>query len=295
MKTAWQPQVAKKPSMPEEPELVVIVPVHNEAAALEAFDRELNRHLLQGGVSAQVLYVEDGSTDGSDEVLRNMGANTLSVGANRGYGAAIKLGVRHTRAPWIAIIDADATYDPADLVRLWELRASQDMMVGQRPREKGVRRLAKGLLHAVGSYAVDYPIPDINSGLRIFRREVIEKLVGLLPNGFSLTTTITLGALYTPYRVCYLPVAYRKRVGHSKLRPVRALNQFILLLLRTMVLWAPLKFFIPPSLVFAAVGLGFLCRDLLADDVAQVSILMLINAFMLFSLGLLAEAIRVRD
>jgi glycosyltransferase involved in cell wall biosynthesis len=298
MNPTWKP-ISRETVLEEETSvatvLQIIVPVHNEAHALEAFDRELRAALSQVQVPVSVLYVDDGSTDGSDETLRSLGVQILKVGANRGYGAAIKMGIRATQSEWIAIIDADSTYDPKDLIRLWGLRSQCEMAVGQRPPEKGMRRLAKGLLHAVGSYAVDFPIPDINSGLRLFRREVAEKLIGILPNGFSLTSTITLGALYMPYRVCYLPIVYRKRIGHSKIKPVRALTNFTLLLLRTMVLWAPLKFFIPPSAFFAAIGLGFLVRDLLDHDVAQTSILMLVNAFILFSLGMLAEAIRSRD
>jgi glycosyltransferase involved in cell wall biosynthesis len=282
-------------SLSGQPELTIIVPVHNEAGALADFDRELRAALAEGAVEADVLYVDDGSTDGSDRVLAALGVKTLTIGANRGYGAAIKMGIRATKGEWVAIIDADATYDARDLVRLWALRDRCDMAVGQRPPEVGLRRIAKGLLHAIGSYAVDFRIPDINSGLRIFRRGLALELFRILPNGFSLTSTITLGALYVPYRVSYLPVAYRKRVGHSKIKPMRALNNFTLLILRTMVLWAPLKFFMPPSVVFGAVGLAFLVRDIVAADIAQTSILMLVNAFILFSLGLLAEAVRTRD
>lgn len=275
--------------------LQIIVPVHNEAKALEGFDRELRAALTAAKIPFDVLYVDDGSTDGSGQLLQQMGVKTFSVGGNRGYGAAIKMGIRITQSEWIAIIDADSTYDPKDLVRLWDLHGQCEMAVGQRPPEKGMRRLAKGLLHSVGSYAVDFRIPDINSGLRIFKRELALKLIGILPNGFSLTSTITLGALYIPYRVQYLPILYRKRIGHSKIKPFKALMNFTLLLLRTMVLWAPLKFFIPPSILFATVGLGFLMRDLFQGDVAQTSILLLVNAFILFSLGLLAEAIRARE
>jgi glycosyltransferase involved in cell wall biosynthesis len=276
-------------------ELQIIVPVHNEVGALESFDRELREALIRAGMQASILYVDDGSTDGSGECLQEKGAEVLPIGANRGYGAAIKMGMRATDSVWVAIIDADSTYDPEDLVRLWSLRDTCEMAVGQRPPEKGMRRVAKAILHAVGSYAVDFPIPDINSGIRIFRREVAEKLIGILPNGFSLTSTITLGALYVPYRVRYLPVAYRKREGKSKIKPAKALANFTLLILRTMVLWAPLKFFMPPSLLFAAIGMIFLARDLWAGNIAQTSILMLVNAFILFSLGMLAEAIRSRD
>jgi hypothetical protein len=169
------------------------------------------------------------------------------------------------------------------------------MAVGQRPREKGLRLLAKGFLQTTASYAVDYPIPDINSGLRVFRRDMALRLLRLLPNGFSLTSTITMGALYSMYRVRYIPISYFERTGKSKIKPVSALFNFTLLLLRTMVLFNPLKFFLPSSLVLAACGMGFLARDLMAGDLAQGSILLLTNAFLLFGFGLLAEAIRLKE
>ena len=117
----------------------------------------------------------------------------------------------------------------------------------------------------------------------------------LLPNGFSLTSTITLGALYTPYRVRYIPIEYGKRTGNSKIKKVRALFNFTMLILRTIVLFNPLKFFLPASTMLGAMGMVFLVRDLMARDIAQGSILMLVNALILFAIGLLAEAIRCRE
>ncbi len=276
-------------------QLAVIVPVHNEAGALPAFHAELTRELGASGLDHRVLYVDDGSTDASASILADLGATVVSLGMNRGYGAALKTGILNTDSEWVAIIDADRTYRPEDLVRLCRSMETCDMAVGQRPPEKGLRRLAKGFLHAVANYAVDARIPDINSGLRVFKREVALSLFKLLPNGFSFTSTITLGSFYTPYRVRYLPIAYDVREGESKIRPFDALFNFTLLILRTMVLWAPLKFFLPASGLLGSLGLGFLIRDLMHQDVAQGSLLLLTNAFTLFAIGLLAEASRARN
>jgi glycosyltransferase involved in cell wall biosynthesis len=278
-------------------ELTVIVPVHNEEEALAAFHAALGAALKAGGFEARtrVLYVNDGSTDGSAKVLAGLGADFLSLDRNLGYGGAIKTGILNSDSEYLAIIDADGTYLPTDIPRLFGEMATCDMVVGRRPREKGLRRVAKGFLQAIASYAVDYPIPDINSGLRIFRRKLAQDLFRMLPNGFSLTSTITLGALYTPYRVRYIPIEYLKRTGNSKIKKVRALFNFTMLILRTMVLFNPLKFFLPASGFLMLMGLGFLVRDLLAEDIAQGSILLIVNAFILFAIGLLAEAIRCRN
>ncbi len=276
-------------------DLTVIVPVHNEEEALRPFDAAMRAAMETGGVRGRILYVNDGSTDGSGKVLEELRAEVITLDLNRGYGAAIKTGIMHAETEYLAIIDADGTYLAEDIPRLFKEMKTCDMVVGRRPREKGLRLLAKGFLQAIASYAVDYPIPDINSGLRIFTRKLAKDLFRLLPNGFSLTSTITLGALYTPYRVRYIPIEYRLRTGRSKIKKVRALFNFTMLILRTIVLFNPLKFFLPASMVLGAMGMGFLVRDLIARDIAQGSILLLVNALILFAIGLLAEAIRCRE
>lgn len=276
-------------------DLTVIVPVHNEADALRAFDASMRSAMETGGVAGRILYVDDGSTDGSGKVLEELGAEVITLDLNRGYGAAIKTGILHAETEFLAIIDADGTYLPEDIPRLFREMKTCDMVVGRRPRERGLRLAAKGFLQAIASYAVDYPIPDINSGLRIFTRKLAKDLFRLLPNGFSLTSTITLGALYTPYRVRYIPIDYRVRTGRSKIKKARALLNFTMLILRTMVLFNPLKFFLPASALLGATGMGFLVRDLFARNIAQGSILLLVNALILFAIGLLAEAIRCRE
>lgn len=275
--------------------LTIIVPVHNEEQALPGFDAALRKALSEASLIARVLYVNDGSTDGTAAALSALRAEVITLDRNLGYGGAIKTGILQSDTEFLAIIDADGTYLPTDLTRLYKEMGTCDMAVGQRPPEKGLRRLAKGFLQSIASYAVDYPIPDINSGLRVFRRSMARELFRMLPNGFSLTSTITLGALYTPYRVRYLPIEYRQRIGNSKIKKVRALMNFTMLILRTMVLFNPLKFFLPASTFLGLLGMGFLVRDFMAQDIAQGSILLLVNAFILFAIGLLAEAIRCRN
>ena len=153
-------------------ELTVIVPVHNEENALRDFDKAMRAALSDGRLAGRILYVNDGSTDGSGKVLEELQAEVITLDLNRGYGAAIKTGILHAETEWLAIIDADGTYLASDIPRLFKETRTCDMVVGRRPREKGLRLLAKGFLQAIASYAVDYPIPDINSGLRIFSRKL---------------------------------------------------------------------------------------------------------------------------
>jgi Glycosyltransferases involved in cell wall biogenesis len=273
-------------------QITIIIPVFNEVSTVREFHEKLSGALAQKNIVACILYVDDGSTDGTGEALDRLGTLVIHLGHNVGYGGAIKKGIRKATTDLIAIIDCDDTYDPYDLIRLYENIDGYDMVVGQRPREHGLRFFAKTILQTWGSYAIGSPIPDINSGLRIFKRELAQRVITLLPNGFSLTSTITLAAFYFAYQIRYVPISYGKRAGKSKIRPVKAFSNFILLLTRIMVLFNPLRFFLPASGVTGLIGLVFLIRDVLNAHIAQTAVLMIINSCLLFSIGVLAEAMR---
>jgi glycosyltransferase involved in cell wall biosynthesis len=274
--------------------LSIIVPVYNEEKSIAEFHENLLRTMDASGIPYSVLYVNDGSTDASGAILGRLNTNVVTHDVNRGYGAAIKAGIRHSSGSMIAIIDCDGTYALNDIPMLYRENLKADMTVGARKGHRGLGTLSKRILRAFASYAVEYPIPDLNSGLRVFTREMALQLFQLLPNGFSLTSTLTLGALYMAYNVKFIPIQYNVRTGKSKIRPLKAFIGFTLLIFRTMVLFNPLKFFLPPAGFFGLIGLVFLVRDIIALDIAQTSVLMLVNAFVLLAIGLLAEAIRHR-
>ena len=273
-------------------QLTIIIPVYNEVSTVQGFHEKLSTALAQKNILPCILYVDDGSTDGTGKLLDQLGSQVIHLEHNTGYGAAIKKGIRRTTTELIAIIDCDDTYDPNDLIRLYEAMEGNDMVIGQRPKEHGVRYLAKSILQTWGSYAIGAPIPDINSGLRIFKRELAQRVITLLPNGFSLTSTITLAAFYFAYQIRYVPISYGKRAGKSKIQPVKAFTNFILLMTRIMILFNPLRFFLPASGVTGLIGLVFLIRDILNAHIAQTAVLMIINSCLLFSIGVLAEAMR---
>lgn len=275
--------------------LTIIVPVYNEESVIPGFHKQMIAAMDASGIAYELLYVNDGSTDGTGQVLSGLGAHALHLERNMGYGAAIKVGIKNSSSETLAIIDCDGTYDPGDLCTLHRLMDKSDMVVGDRPRKKGLRSLSKSFLGALASYAVSYRIPDLNSGLRIFTRDLVVGLLKMLPNGFSFTSTLTMGALYNPSRVRFIPIKYTKRIGKSKIKPVSAFLGFLMLISRTMILFNPLKFFIPSSLFFGLIGFVFLVRDVLAGHIAQTSVLMITNGFILLAIGLLAEAIRCRD
>jgi len=275
--------------------LTIIVPVYNEEKAIKQFHQTITGAMQSSAIAYELVYVNDGSIDATGAILKDLGAHVVHLDQNRGYGAALKIGITQCTSPVVAIIDCDGTYDPADIPLLFKHMDDADMVVGRRPAHLGIRTFPKWILKAVASYAVSYAIPDLNSGIRLFKRDLALKLMNLLPNGFSFTSTITMAALYRAYRVRFVPVTYGKRVGVSKIRPVQSFLGFTMLIARTMILFEPLKFFIPPSLLFGGIGLIFLIRDIMANNLAQASILMITNSFILLAIGLLAEAIRCKN
>jgi glycosyltransferase involved in cell wall biosynthesis len=278
----------------------VVIPAHNEENAIGLVLSQLSCVLRNGAVPYEILVVDDGSQDQTATVAEQYeGVHVLRHKSNRGYGAALKTGIRHARHDLVCITDADCTYPndriPEMISRL--LEGNYDMIVGARTGEDVAipltRRPAKWVIGKLANIVAGEPIPDINSGLRLIRRSVLLRFFSLLPEGFSFTTTITLSMLTNGYLVDYVPINYRRRVGRSKIRPVRDTLNFIQLVLRIALYFAPLKIFLPLSaaLFLAAVGWGIL-SIIIFKQLADVStIVIAMAAVQVAVIGLLAELI----
>ena len=222
--------------------------------------------------------------------------------ANKGYGAALKTGMRHARYDTLCITDADGTYPnaviPELLARLEENHA--DMAVGARTGEHvripALRRPAKRAIGQLANLVAGEAIPDLNSGLRVFRRRAAMEFFDILPDGFSFTTTITLGMLTNGYLVEYMPINYHARVGKSKIRPIPDTLNFVQLILRIALYFAPLKLFLPLSLLLLALGLAWGVFSItVMGRLADVSTLVIVmTAVQTAMIGLLAELINRR-
>jgi glycosyltransferase involved in cell wall biosynthesis len=218
---------------------------------------------------------------------------------NRGYGAALKTGIRHARYGWIAIMDADGTYPPAALATLLDAAASgeHDMVVaartGARVHIPLVRRPAKWVLARIASYLCARPIPDLNSGLRLMRREALARHLQLLPSGFSFTSTLTVAMLSGGEPVHFVPIDYHPRVGRSKIRPLRDTLGFLQLVLRTGLYFAPLRFFLPVSaaLVALAIAITVASHVLLGRIMDATAAIVFMTAVQVVAIGLLADLI----
>ena len=279
--------------------LDVIVPVYNEKR--ESIQATLNS--LRGAVGSRpnthIIVVDDGSDEKySLSFLRDEDDITLiRHDRNQGYGAALKSGILAGDAPWIAITDADGTYPVDSLPLMLEWMDSYDMVTGIRTGSTKeippLRRLPKALLNRMASYLARVRITDINSGLRVFTRDLCYYLWGLLPPRFSFTSTLTMGALLGGFRTKDIPIDYYKRAGHSSIRPIRDTLRFFHTILRLGLFFAPMRTFGPISAILLLIGIikGLFIDYISQGQVGNMSITVLLFSLQIFLLGLMAELI----
>lgn len=285
--------------------LSVLIPAFNEEQAIETTVRRVHAALAATADPFEIVVIDDGSTDGTPDILKSIALPQLHVithSRNRGYGASMKTGIRRSRGPLIATIDADGTYPLEDFPRLLqELRSGQaDMTVGARVKRGAripwIRRPAKAVLGFLARTLTGMDIPDLNSGMRIFTRELGERYMHLYPQRFSFTITITLAALTNDYIVTFLPIDYHKRIGRSTmssgLNGARNFLRFLGLIVRIVTYFRPLKFFVWPSAILMALGLSTVGYTLFAErNVSDSGMLMLLTGLQIGLFGLLAEAV----
>jgi glycosyltransferase involved in cell wall biosynthesis len=276
------------------PDLAVILPAFNEAQGIQETLKRLQQVLSDFPFSSEILVIDDGSTDGTGQQAEQAGVRVMTHAWNRGYGAALKTGILATRAPAVMIMDADATYEADALPRLYARLEGAAMVVGTRwLRSEGVswiRRVPKWVLNRFASYLVGRRIPDLNSGQRVMRRDAVLRYMHLCPSGFSFTSTITLALLANGYNVIYEPIEYLKRAGKSKIRASHFAS-FVLLVVRAMVLFNPLKVFLPLGALVFLIGIAKLIEDIYLWNLSETAVMAFLSAMTIWAVGLLADMI----
>ena len=273
----------------------VVIPVYNEEEAIGAVLDELIEILEDK--TYEIIAVDDGSTDTTVKAVQEKPVTLIQHPHNIGYGAAIKTGIKNAANDLIVIIDGDGSYPVKAIPELLKEAEEYDMVVGARVGKEVkiqlYRRPAKWFLSKLANYLAETKIPDLNSGMRIFRRKEVEKFYNILPNKFSFTTTITLAYHTTGLLVKYVPINYYKRAGKSKIRPFKDGFNFIMLILRTITYFNPLKIFLPVSFVFfVAAILVFLYSTLVMGRFMDVTtVILVVAAIQTVLFGLLADLV----
>jgi len=270
----------------------VVIPARNEAAGLRTILPKLAG--LPG--KAEVIVVDDGSTDDTAAVCAEFKVRTVRHGYPMGNGAAIKSGARAATGDVLVFMDADGQHQPEDIPRLLEkLDQGYDMVVGARGKgsQANVHRgLANKLYNKLASWMVDQEIADLTSGFRAVRAVKFRQFIYLLPNGFSYPTTITMSFFRAGYAVSYVPIHAPKRIGTSHMRLVRDGVRFLLIIFKIGTLYSPLKLFFPISMAFFATGLGYYAYTFFAfHRFTNMSALLFITAILVFLIGLISEQI----
>lgn len=286
--------------------VTIVVPAYNEEKGIEGVIERLCS--LELGVPTQVLVVNDGSTDGTSAVLEDLkrrfpALRVIEHRGNKGYGAALKTGFAQAETEVVVITDADGTYPEDRIPDLLErIDKGCDMAVGARIGADVhiplIRRPAKAALRHLASFLAGSRIPDLNSGLRAFRRDFVLEYRPILPNGFSFTTTITLAAMTNNHFVDYVTINYAHRAGNSKIKPIRDTLGFTALIIRTVLYFNPLKVFYPLTLLMILVLMGFLAHDLWWEDPANLgdkTVLMFVACVQTLTVGLLADLIEKKS
>jgi len=272
--------------------VTVVIPAYNEGAHVAAQVEAVRRTMQQTGWPFEIIVVDDGSTDQTAVEADSTGVRVLRRVRNQGYGAALKLGIHHAKHGWILITDADGTYPVEAIPALLAVAEKNEMVVGARLGKSVqiplARRPAKWFLRRLASYLAGQNLPDINSGLRLMRRSLVQRYLTLLPDGFSFTTTITLAAACDGHAVAYVPIDYHARLGSSKIRARHAYD-FTLLILRTIVFFNPLKVFIPAGALLALAGVGKFVYDVTQRDLRESLLVALLGPLIIWAVGLLAD------
>lgn len=277
----------------------IIIPAYNERGAIED-----TIHRVQGicaqvpGYDFEIVCVNDGSSDGTGEILARLaGITVITHDVNRGYGAALRTGLDYCSQEWIFITDADGTYPLEDLPRLLEVAASGvDMVVGAR-QGSGIsaslpHQLARWILRKMVHGLTGVMVPDLNSGMRVFRKTLYQEFRHLLPMGFSFTTTLTVASLYSGRKVRYLPINYERRIGKSNIKPVKDFFGFSMLIVRLASYFEPLRFFLPAAFILAGLGVVRAIRDVIVvNQFGALAVILMLTAFQVFVLGVIADVI----
>lgn len=276
-------------------EITIVIPCYNES--IEILTRTIETTLFTlkkiDKLKYEIIVVNDGSIQRFDELISD-NVRIIYHPKNRGYGASLKTGISNAKYNNIGIVDADGTYPIHEFHNLIQTAKGYDMVVGARNWQhiSLIRKFPKYLLTFFASFLAKYKIPDLNSGMRIFKKDICMEFWKLYPQGFSFTSTITMGFITQGYNVKYVPIEYFKREGKSSIHPVKDTIGFFSLVSRLTLYFRPLRVFMPLTTLFLLGAIARGLRDyLLTGGFGGLTMVLFFMSFQIFFFGLLAEII----
>lgn len=276
------------------PFLSIIIPAYNEGVVIESVLQEI----LQLNLDCEIIVIDDGSTDETTNIVKQFETVKLIRHAyNVGNGAAIKSGIQAASGEIIVMLDADGQHKPEDIPRLVNYISKQnyDMVVGSRTKASATelhRNVANQLYNRLASYIAGYKVQDLTSGFRAIRASIAKSFVGLLPNGFSYPTTLTIALFRSGYTVHYEPIEAQKRRSVSKIRLFADGVGFLFTILRIGVFFFPTRIFMPIAILFLVTGVGYGSYLLIFfRRFSNMATLLIITGMLTFMLGLISEQI----
>ena len=280
--------------MTENIKVSIIIPAYNEEVGIkQVLDRltALNYHK-----NYEIIVVDDGSSDNTAAIVSEYPVKLAKHNVNKGYGAALKTGIREASGDKIIMMDSDGQHDPKYIPQIISSLDEYDMVIGTRSKDshqvKG-RQFGKRIIRIIGQFLVEQKLPDYNSGYRGFDKETLQRMLNIMPNGFSFSTTSTLAYLKEGFTIGTFPIYVEKRKGRkSNVKFIKDGSKTIMLILRIIMLFNPLKIFLPVSIIMSLFGMAFGTYGfIIAGRFSNSAILITMLGMFLFFIGLVADQI----
>ena len=274
----------------------VVIPSYNEEKAIGEVISKINNILENSKIQHEIIVVDDGSTDRTSEIAGERGAKVIKLKENKGVGFARKVGIKNAQYEHIVMIDADGTYPCEKIPEMLEFLPEYDMVIGARKKESGtlpfLRKPVKWFIKKIAEYIVRKKIPDLNSGLRAFKKSISLQYFNILPDTHSWVSTITIAFLNDNYDVKYIPIDYFKRKGKSTFHPFKDTFTYLLLVIRTILYFRPLKIFFPTGFFILLIGiLRTLYNAKFLHDVKESDVMIVMTGVFILVVGFLADMI----
>lgn len=271
----------------------IIIPAYNEAGSIG----DVLNMLHDWRERAEIIVVDDASTDRTAEIAQAAGVRVIRHLRRKGYGAGLKTGIRAAAGDIVVMMDADSEHNAEQIARLLDALGDNDMVVGARGKGSHaplLRRPLKWLLFQVANYLAQTKIPDLNSGFRAVRKGVVKLFLHILPNGFSFSTTLTLALFKEGYNIAYVPITTAPRVGTSTVDPIRDGFNTIMLIIRVIALFDPLRVFLPTSTALFSIGVIYWLLDIIYRqhlNVPSGAVMVILASVIVFMFGILADQV----